>query len=306
MKPERIVSLIASSTETVFALGFGNRLVGRSHECDYPETIHGLPTCSSTRVDPLQSSVDIDRQVRSVLENALSVYQVDVEQLESLKPDLILTQDHCEVCAVSLKDVEAACGFLFPSQPQIVSLAPEDLAAVFHGIESIAQAMHEDKAGEDLIQKMRSRLLALREKVSPWPTVRGIFVEWISPLMVGANWMPELAKDAGCELLLSINGRNSPRVSFSDLTQADPDFILIAPCEFDLERTQKESQILLTNPEWNALPAVQEGRVAIADGNAFFNRPGPRLVESAEILAEVAHGSRVDFRHQGRNWKWLG
>jgi iron complex transport system substrate-binding protein len=305
MKSKRIISLIASSTETVFALGFGNRLVGRSHECDYPEEVHSLPVCSSTRVDPLQSSLDIDKQVRSVLENAMSVYLVDVEKLKTLTPDLILTQDHCEVCAVSLKDVEIACHALLDSHPTIVSLAPENLKAVFEGIENIAIGMGEDAAGRDLVNAMQSRLASLRKKTSVFPLVRGAFVEWIQPLMVGANWMPDLALNASCELVLSIQGRHSPQIAMSALVQSDPDFILISPCGFGLERTRIESKCLELNSEWQSLRAVREGKVAIADGNFYFNRPGPRLVESAEILAEVAHGSRINYGHRGVSWEWL-
>jgi iron complex transport system substrate-binding protein len=298
-----VVSLIASSTETVCALGCGDRLAGRSHECDYPDFVKALPVCSSTAVDPAKPSLDIDRQVRSVLEQALSVYRVEVAQLEALQPDLILTQDHCEVCAVSLKDVEAACCELLASRPRIVSLAPEDWPAVLDGIAVIAEALGEKNAGEELLGRMHDRLEAVRQSASGAPMAKGVFVEWVEPMMVGANWMPELAKIANCELRLSVKGRHSPRVTLNDIGKADPDFILVAPCGFDLERTRIEAKALRLVPGWKNLRAVKENRVFVADGNAYFNRPGPRLVESAEILAEAIHDS--DFGHRGKGWERL-
>lgn len=300
----RIVSLIASATEIVCALGFESQLVGRSHECDYPPSVSRLPTCSMSKVSVEASSAAIDGQVRTIVGEGLSVYQVNSEVLDRLAPSVILTQTQCEACAVSLKDVEAAVCELVKSQPAIVSLEPLSLGDVWADIRKVASALGDPAGGDVLVShlKLRLELLHARSKaLAPRPSIACI--EWIDPLMVAGNWLPELVDRAGGLDLLGEAGRHSGYRSIDQLAAADPDVIVVMPCGFGIERARLEMTPLATHPSWTRLSAVRKGRVFIADGNQYFNRPGPRLVESAEILAECLHPETFDFGHQGRGWQ---
>lgn len=303
----RIVSLIASATEIVAALGFEDCLVGRSHECDYPPGIERLRACSEPKIDVHGTSRQIDDRVKAVLKEALSVYRVFGDALEELQPSLIITQTQCEVCAVSLKDVEAAVCDLVGSKPKIVSLEPMCLADVWLDIRRVAEALDEPGRADRLNVSLQNRLAAIREqaaKLSHKPTIACI--EWIDPLMSAGNWVPELVELAAGMNLFGEAGKHSPWMTWEQLVVADPEVIVIMPCGFDIQRTLVELPILLEHPEWDHLQAVRENRVFVADGNQFFNRPGPRLVESAEILAEILHPDEFDFGHAGTGWETVG
>src|SRR5690242_3831509 len=214
----RIVSLIASATEIVCALGFEDQLVGRSHECDYPESVRRLPACTAPKFDVHGSSADIDRRVRSILRDALSVYRVDVDLLKQLRPDVIVTQSHCEVCAVSLRDVEQALCDWLDSRPRIVSLHPDALADVWADIRLVAEALGVPEPGDELVGRLRRRMddVAAKARTLPQrPTVA--CVEWIEPLMASANWMPELVEMAGGVNLFGTAGAHAPRLTWEQL-----------------------------------------------------------------------------------------
>ena len=303
MAATRIVSLIASATEIVVALGFEEQLVGRSHECDFPPGVERLPACSSSKVDAGATSRRIDVQVRSLVAEALSVYQVDPALLDRLAPTHIITQTQCEVCAVSLTDVEQAVRELVQSRPQVVSLEPMDLGDVWRDIRTVASALGAAERGHRLVDTLTARLDAVRaltEALGKRPTIA--CVEWIDPLMHAENWIPELVRIAGGTIMIGEPGRHSGYFSMDELVRHDPDVIAIMPCGFDIERSRKEMPPLATHPDWTRLSAVRAGRVYVTDGNQYFNRPGPRLVESAEILAELLHPGAVDFGHRGRGW----
>ena len=302
----RIVSLIASATEIVCALGFERELVGRSHECDYPAFVSRLPTCSISKVEVGAVSRAIDDQVRTIVSEGLSVYRVDPDLLNRLAPTVIVTQTQCEVCAVSLRDVEEAVCELVTSQPAIVSLEPMSLGDVWEDIRKVASALGDPGRGDDLVTCLQDRLQGIRtEPVRSRPSIACI--EWIDPLMSAANWMPELVECAGGRNLLGEPGKHSGYFDFDRLAAADPDVIAILPCGFDIERTCREMPPLATHPGWPELTAVRNGRVFVTDGNQYFNRPGPRVVESAEILAEILHPERFDFGHRGTGWIcWKG
>ncbi len=293
----RIVSLIASATEIVCALGFEDQLVGRSHECDYPESVRRLPIVTAPKFDVEGSSREIDRRVKAILADALSVYRVDAERLRELEPDVIVTQSHCEVCAVSLRDVERAVCSWLRACPKLVSLAPNCLADVWHDIELVAEALDVPERGDELIQSLRSRMdvIAGRARSLPRPTVA--CVEWIDPLMAAGNWMPELVEMAGGVNLFGEAGKHSPWMTWEQLVERDPDVIVILPCGFDIARSERDMMVLTGRPEWPRLRAVRDGRVWLADGNQYFNRPGPRLVDSLEMLAEVLHPEAFRFGH---------
>jgi iron complex transport system substrate-binding protein len=300
----RIVSLIASSTEIVCALGFEPSLVGRSHECDYPASIKKLPVCTESKVGLHGTSYDIDQQVRALVQEALSVYRVDGDVLRELKPDLIVTQDQCEVCAVSLPDVEEALEDWLGARPIVISLAAEDLAGVWADIGRVAEALEAPERGEALIDALKSRMEDISERARDLPKRPSVAcIEWIEPLMAAGNWMPELVEMAGGENLFGEAGRHSPWMTWEELREKDPEVVVVLPCGFNIERTRAEMGGLISLAGWSDLKAVQGGRVYLADGNQYFNRPGPRLAESLEILAELFHPGRFSFGHDGGGWE---
>lgn len=300
----RIVSLIASATEIVCTLGFENHLVGRSHECDFPESVRRLPVCTQPKFDPDGTSYEIDQRVKAIVQEGLSVYRVDGAKLRELEPEIIVTQSHCEVCAVSLREVERAVCAWLSSCPRLVSLAPNALADVWTSIEQVADALQVPERGAEAIGRLQTRMRTLSERTRgfvAWPTVACI--EWIDPLMAVGNWMPELIEMAGGVNLFGVAGAHSPWMTWEELCAADPDVLIVLPCGFDMARTRREMPVLSNKPEWPRLSAVQAGRVFLADGNQYFNRPGPRLLESLEILAELLHPEAFVFGHEGTGWE---
>ena len=303
----RIVSLIASSTEIVCALGFGDDLVGRSHECDFPAWVERLPVCTGPKFPTDGTSYEIDQRVKAILAEGLSVYRVDAPKLRALAPDLIVTQSQCEVCAVSLRDVEQAVCEWIESRPKIVSLEPYALADVWRDIATVAAALGAPERGTRLVEGLRRRvdaIAATARSLDERPTVA--VVEWIDPLMAAGNWMPELVEMAGGVSLFGEAGKHSPWMTIDELVRRDPDWILVIPCGFDIARTRADMPLLGVQPQWRELRAVREGRVVLGDGNQYFNRPGPRLVESLEILAEILHPRAFRFGHDGGGWQKLG
>jgi iron complex transport system substrate-binding protein len=300
----RVVSLIASATEIVCALGAEDQLVGRSHECDFPESVKRLPVCTEPKFDVEGSSQAIDQRVKAVLQEGLSVYRVHAELLKKLAPDVIVTQSQCEVCAVSQRDVERAVGDWLGSRPNVVSPSPNALADVWDSIRQVAAALGAGSRGEEAIRGLQQRMAAITDRATALPERPKVaFVEWIDPLMAGGNWVPELIEMAGGVNLFGEAGKHSPWMTWDELRGRDPDLIVVAPCGFDLARTHREMAALTGRPGWQELRVVRGGRVYLADGNQYFNRPGPRLVESLEILAEVLHPEAFDFGHEGTVWR---
>jgi iron complex transport system substrate-binding protein len=296
----RIVSLIASATEIVAALGQLDNLVGRSHECDYPESVKDLPVCTRPRIPVNGDSREIDRLVKESARTSVSIYDVDEDTIGRLEPTHILTQIQCEVCAVSLRDVELAIARGMKGHPQIVSLQPNSLADIWDDFRRAAGALGIPQTGESVIASLQSRL-SPAPPASPPPRVACI--EWIEPLMAAGNWTPELVSLAGGVNLFGEAGKHSPWMTWEDLQDADPDVIVIAPCGFDLARTEEEMYWLTDRPAWRDLRAVRTNRVYLADGNQYFNRPGPRVVETFEILAEILHPDARPARHREKAWR---
>jgi len=298
----RIVSTIASATEIVCAMGLGQYLVGISHECDYPQEIKGLPVVTRPRINIHASSLEIDKQVRDVVKNALSVYEVDSKKLAELAPTHIITQDQCEVCAVSIKDVETAMCELTGVNCRIISLRPNCLADFFADLETIGKALSAEKQASDLSAKLKHSIKTIEVAASKLNKPKVAAVEWIEPLMVSGNWMPELIDIAGAMPAFGEAGKHSPAISFNQLVDANPDFILVNPCGFTIDRTLQEMHLLEGKPEWRNLKAVQTNKVFVLDGNQYFNRPGPRLLDSLEILAEIIHPEIFQFGHEDTGW----
>jgi len=305
LEPRRVVTLLASGTEVVCALDCGDRLVGRSHECDQPPWVKRLPAVTSPRLDVGAPSAEIDRSVRALVSRALSVYTVDADRLAALRPDLLVTQVQCEVCAVSLSDVEEAVRQGLPSRPAIVSMRPDALGDVWADIRAIASALGVPERGVQLVTRLRSRMRGIAERTRGRARPRVACIEWIDPLMISGHWMPELIELAGADDVLGKAGRHSGPVPFERLVAADPDAIWVAPCGFDLARTRAEAAALTRRPDWQALRAVRDGHTFLGDGNALFNRPGPRVVETLECLAEALHPGAFRFGHEGTGWERL-
>ena len=279
-----IISLLPSATEIVCALGATQGLVGISHECDFPAAVQGLPVLTRSRVSNAASSADIDAAVRALVQDALSIYSVDQSQLGALNPELILTQDLCQVCAVSLDDVRSAVARLARrADVRIVSLRPTRLEHVLADLETVAEALNLAERGRALRRELETRMRAIAERASAASSrPRVASVEWLEPLMLGGTWMPELIALAGGEPLGASAGELAPTVSPAELAALAPDVVVVKPCGFDLPRTLRERGVV----ERVVLGSVSpRARVYATDGNAFFNRPGPRLVESLEILA---------------------
>jgi iron complex transport system substrate-binding protein len=299
----RIVSLLPSATEIVHALGYGEHLVGRSHECDHPASVSDLPICSRARIPVDVSSSEIDRSVKAIVSQGLSVYEIDEETLRAVAPDFIVTQTQCEVCAVSERDVALAVANWLDGQGEIVSLNPNRLEDVWADIIRVATAFGDRRSGEDVVAMLGERMTEIQQRVAAREhSPRVALIEWIEPLMAGGNWMPELVDMAGGHNLISEAGKHSPWMAIEALSESDPDVIVVAPCGFGLERTRSEMSPLTESAQWQALRAVNAGRVYLTDGHHFFNRPGPRLVESLEILTELLHPDIVEARHRGQAW----
>jgi iron complex transport system substrate-binding protein len=307
MIQQRIISLLPAATEIVCALGLGQNLVGRSHECDYPEAVKGLPVCSEAKFIPGSNSAAIDKQVKEILSDALSIYTINKELIKTLNPDVVITQAQCEVCAVSLKDVEEALENLLDKDARIISLEPNTLDDIFADIEHVAFTLGAVEEGKDLLERLHERIEIIRHKlkfITDRPTVACI--EWLDPLMLAGNWTPELVALAGGQSVLTENGKHSPFVKWEDLREQDPDIIVVMPCGFSVERTLKEMDILLSLPGFTDLKAVKNNRLYIADGNQYFNRSGPRIVDSIEILAEIINPKQFIFGYQGDAWMRFG
>jgi len=303
MPEPRVASLLASATEIVAALGAGDLLVARSHECDFPATVASLPVVTAPKLDTSRPSAAIDRDVKSLLEKALSVYHVDAERLRALAPDVIVTQTQCEVCAVSPRDVEEALASWTGERPRIVSLTPNALSDVFADIERVGAALGCPQRGKDVAAEMRRRVEAIETRAARLPNrPRVACIEWIEPLMAAGNWMPELVALAGGHNLFGEAGHHSPWMTFENLMAADPDVIVVLPCGFDIARARAELPALTARPEWQSLRAARERGIYICDGNQYFNRPGPRLADSLEVLAEILHPAAFRFGYEGTGW----
>ncbi len=306
MREVRLLPLISSATEIVHALGLGPFQVGRSHECDYPPSVSSLPVCTRPSIPVSGSSAEIDRLVKERVASAISVYEVDSALIRSLQPTHIITQTQCKVCAVSLDDVERALREEMATDARIIVLEPYALADLWRDIARVASACGFDARGEALIGSLKRRIDGIAARaatVGAKPRVAAI--EWLEPLMAGGNWVPELVEMAHGENLFGLPGQHSPWMTWEQIIAADPDVIVALPCGLDLARTRSEIHWLTNRPGWGQLTAVRAGRVFLCDGNQFMNRPGPRLVESLQIFAEILHPALFEPRLEHIGWERL-
>ncbi len=312
----RIVSLLASATEMIAALGCLDQLVGRSHECDYPPEVLQLPLVSNVQIDVNTSSEQIDAQIKQLARTkdsvqgnalkALSIYAIDVDLLQKLQPDIIFTQTQCEVCAVSERDVIQALQNVAGIRPRIISLTPYRLSDVWEDMLRVGEALGHKARAQKLVNEYQQRLehlASLTTKLSEGkPKPRVTVLEWLDPLMAAGNWTPELIAYAGGEPVFGEIGQHSPWLTWKELEVANPDILVLAPCGFSLERTQIDIPLLQQHPVWQSLQAVQHQRVYAIDGNYYLNRSGPRLVESAELLGSALWGEQLKIKTDETAW----
>jgi iron complex transport system substrate-binding protein len=283
----RIVSLLPSVTEILFGIGAGPEVVGVTHECDFPPEALALPRLTASAIPASSSPAEIDRHVRAGLHSGSSLYTLDDEALARLEPNLIVTQELCKVCSVSYEQVATAVR-RFRGDPRVVSLEPSSLEEVLGTIQTLGELTKHVDGAQTLVASLRRRIEALRESnqvIKIHLVERVLFLEWTDPPMSAGHWIPELVELAGAEPVLADPLRNSRRLQWDEIAASDPDAIVVAPCGFRLERTLEAIAMLEDNATWRDLRAVREGRVLAMDGNAYASRPGPRLVDTAEIMA---------------------
>lgn len=290
----RIVSLISAGTEMVAALGLEHYLVGVSHECDWPPSVRALPQLTSAKLDSKASSAAIDAEVKALLAAGDSLYDIDVPLLTALRPTHIITQAQCEVCAISERDLRgviAAEASL--AETSIITLLPNSWADVERDLLRLATSLDVLQQGEKLVESWHTRINAVQtvtQNLTRRPRVA--LIEWTAPVMLAGNWLPELLAWAGGDCPLTTAGQHSPYVEWTKIVEFDPEIIVVAPCGYDLQRALQSMSDLAVLPDWEQVTAVREKQVWLADGNALFNRSGPRLIETLELLAYVIQSEK--------------
>ena len=285
----RIVSLLPSATEILFALGLDREIVGVSHECDFPPQARRRRVVIHSRIPPEAAPAEIDRLVRKHVAQGESVYSVDVEALQELAPDLIITQDLCHVCAASPDDLATALA-RFDEPPEVLSLNPQDLGDVWRDILWVGEETCRPHAAEALLEQIGARLDAIERAVSELPDrPRVAFLEWLQPFYVGGHWVPEMIELAGGVDVLGRPHTPSFRVTPDDIIAASPEVILVSPCGYNAARAREEYRAMTHHPHWNLIPAVRRGHVYFLEANSYFSRPGPRLIIGIEALAKIFH-----------------
>lgn len=290
----RIVSLLPSATEIICEIGLSEYLVGVSHECDYPNFVSHLPSVTESLIPKNASSLEIDIAVREQLSTEKAIYHLDMDILKDLKPDFIVTQSLCEVCAVAEDEVQDAVCSL-PGNVKIINLEPMTLQDVFDTLVLVGEETNFKKQARMAVDKLKQRvnkvIESTDEKVTESSKPKVVFLEWIDPPFNAGHWTPELIEYAGGLSLLSNKHKPSTTITWQDIVETNPDVLFIACCGYDLERTMQDMPILKNKNEWRDLKAVKSNRVFVTDGNAYFSRPGPRLVDGLEIMAHALHPS---------------
>lgn len=284
----RIASLLPSATEIVCALGLADELVAISHDCDYPQEIAGTPVLSQAIVTSTLPSGEIEARIRREVHRGNSVYHLDAEQLADLRPELILTQELCSVCAPSYTLVKQAAKVL-NADTKIVSLEPLGLVDILDNLLLVGELTGRRAQADTIVRDLRERIDHVRDAFAGLPKLRVVCLEWLEPLYVAGHWIPEMVDVAGGIDLLGRTRAPSYKVSWEDVVAAEPEILVIMPCGFDIARTREEAHLLSDRPGWQRLPAVQGKRVYLTDATSYLNRPGPRIVTGLEILAAIFH-----------------
>jgi len=283
-----VVSLLPSVTEMVHFAGAAESLVGVTHECDHPPGVERLPKLTSSRIDPTLSGAEIDAEVNRLVTDDESIYALDVDLLESLDPDLVITQGLCDVCAVSTSLVEEAISDL-GSRPELLVLNPTSLEDVLGDSVRIGDALGRGREARENVALLQSRLDGVERVVAGLQRPRVGCIEWLDPPFSAGHWVPEMVRLAGGRELFAGPGERSVRLDWETVFEAAPEVLVLMPCGFDAARAAGEAEALPDLPGWSDLPAARDGRVWAVDANSFFSRPAPRLVEGVEILARILH-----------------
>ena len=300
----RIVSFHPTGTEFAYALGLGRSVVGVSHECDFPAAAKRKPIVSTSVIDPdSMTSAEIDRAVSEAGRAGRSLYRVDVDLVARLKPDLLLIQNLCDVCATPPMDLKPVLAAVKP-RPRVVPQHAHDFEGMFADLRELAEATGTDSL--PLERKLRRRVDLVARRAAKLPKRRVFCLEWLDPPFASGHWVPEMVALAGGKDGLARPKRDSIRISWEAIAEAAPDVLIVMPCGFTLERTRHELPAAAARPEWKSLPAVRNGDVYVADGHSYFNGSGPRLVDGLEILAEILHPGVFPRRHRKGFFKWNG
>ena len=286
----RICSFLPSTTEIAFALGLGDQIVGVTHECDYPPEAKEKPVVVHSAIDSCRlTSSEIDHQVEELLQAGNNLYTIDGEAFKAAAPDVILTQGLCDVCALDYNDVVKAAQCL-PSKPTIVSLIPHCLTDVLDDILRVGEATQRHREAEFLVLDLKRRIEAVRQRTVDTPSRPKVAcIEWFDPIYAAGHWVPEMVELAGANDGLGRKGEPSAKIPWTEIIKLQPEIVVLMPCGFDVRRTIQESAILQELDGWNGIPAVKAGKVFAVNGHAYFSRPGPRLVDGLEILAQIVH-----------------
>ncbi len=281
----KLVSLLPSATEIIARLGLEKNLVGVSHECDFPESVVSLPKLTSSLINAKLSSAEIHQSVMGVMKSAVSVYDLDIELLKTLRPDFIITQDLCDVCAVSFEQVEQACQEVLETDARIISLKPQLLGDIWGDVQNVADQLSVSDVGHEFRKEVESRINEVRARSGNGPSQKVLTIEWVDPIYIGGMWLPEMIGIVGGQACFAESGQPAPVVNREDLEKIEPDVVIVKPCGYKLDQTLKELELLRQQlPDWKNPP-----RIYLVDGNSYFNRPGPRILDSLEILAYCTH-----------------
>jgi iron complex transport system substrate-binding protein len=301
----RIATLLPSATEIVSALGLAGDIVGITHECDFPPEIRTRPVIVRGKIDSARlSSAAINAEVEGALARGEGLYEIDLEALGAARPDLLITQDLCEVCALPGTDVEAAVARL-PNPPEIVRLHPHTLSDILDDIATVGSATGREAEARRVVARLEERIARVEAAVRGRPRPPVFCMEWLDPPFCAGHWMPEMVERAGGREVIGLAGRPSFQVDWSRIASAQPDAVVLVLCGFDVERTRQEAAGHATRAEWQSLPAVRAGRVYATDASSYFSRSGPRIVDGLEILAEILHPGVAPWPTPRGSWAQL-
>ena len=294
----KIVSLIPSATEIISALNLYDNLVGVSHECDYPEDALKLPKLTTSKIKTEQLSLKIDYDIREILEQSLSVYEVKSNLLKKLDPDVIITQSQCSVCAVSLKDVENCLRNFIDKKPILIDLKPNTFEDVLKDIKLVGKKLDKEEESNFLVKNIKKEVNKIKAKTLNSKIKNVLCIEWIEPIMTAGNWIPQLVQFAGGKSILAKSGKNSNFIKLEDVNFQEVDIVIFMPCGFDINRSKKE--IFKSNIDY--FNVLKDKKKFLVDGNKYFNRPGPDILESTRILAEIIHPDIFPANQNIRRW----
>lgn len=302
----RIATLLPSATEIACVLGLADQIVAVTHECDYPPEIRSRPIVVRSLVDSaFHSSGAIDAAVEAALARGESLYQIDVAALAAAQPDLLITQDLCDVCALPSMDVQAAVKAL-PGSPRVLPLHPHTLDEILSNIHVVGAATGREAEARRVVAGLRARIARVEAAMRGRPRPRVFCMEWLDPPFCGGHWMPELVTLAGGEEVLGRDRRPSVRVAWDAIAEAQPEVVVLTVCGFDVVRTMREVAAIESHPTWRSLPAVRSGRVYATDGGSYFSRSGPRIVDGLEILGAILHPQAATWMTPTGSWASLG